>query len=148
MDYKEGEDKMFEKVLRSVRKIHKDSLRSLGDKASITFTYINKVEKKENPPSKNFIRKIIKVYPEDKKILLESYVKDLLPEGESIEIFRENITKIEKIEHKLFERLTKEQKKLVLNDLLDKVELTSYREGKHLQEQKEIERMKNYINEF
>lgn len=136
---------MFGEILRNIRKKHNDSLRGLGEKSGIVFTYIAKVEKGENPPSKNFVEKMIKAYPMSKKKLLEAYVKEILPSDETIKIFKDEENTIEDIQNILISRLPKEERKIFLQNLIDKIELESLRQGKKLEDQEEIKKIREYI---
>lgn len=139
---------MFGEILKSIRKKHNDSLRRLAEKSGIVFTYIAKVENGENPPSKNFIEKIVKVYPTSKKILLEAYVKEMLPSSETINIFKSTDNTIEDIQNILISKLSTEERKIFLNNLVDKIELESLRQGKKLEDQEEINLIREHIKKL
>ena len=53
----------FGEVLKEIRLYNGDTLRSLGEKINLSFTYIDKIEKNGTPINKGFLEKLLIVYP-------------------------------------------------------------------------------------
>lgn len=69
----------FGDLLKKIRNEKGDSLRVLGEKMDIAFTYIDKIEKGISPVSKNFFEKIVTVYPDYQEEFTEAYLSEVLP---------------------------------------------------------------------
>lgn len=69
----------FSKLLRKIRTHNKDSYRKLGEKTGIIFSYFDKIERGVSPASQKVLEALIKVYPENKEELIDSYCETLLP---------------------------------------------------------------------
>lgn len=139
---------MFGEILKEVRNSHKHSLRELGEKTGILFTYISKVENNLKSPPKDFVSKIIKVYPLEKNKLLKAYLTDLLPDNETIEIFKNEKNSLTDIHSFLFSKLTTKEKKEYLNNLVEKIEYMAYKQGKIEEDKKEIDMIRKYIEKL
>ena len=138
----------FGEVLKKIRKENGDSLRTLGEKLDIVFTYVDKIEKGISPINKNVLEKLIKVYPLRKSELMGAYLKEVVPEDETTyikEIF-EKKEKVDEIYEVLLSKLTKEEKKDFLNNLVEKIELKSLKKGNYESDKEQIELVKKLID--
>ena len=70
----------FGDYLKKIRLENNDSLRKLGEKLNFNFNYIAQIEKGTSPVGKNFISRLIEVYPDKENKLMEMYLKEVLPE--------------------------------------------------------------------
>lgn len=137
----------FGEVLKKIRKENGDSLRTLGEKLDIVFTYVDKIEKGISPINKNILDKLMKTYPLRKSELMEAYLKEVVPEDEATyirEIF-EKKEKADEIYEVLLSKLTKEEKKDFLNNLVEKIELKSLKNGNYESDKSQIELVKKLI---
>lgn len=137
----------FGEVLKKIRKENGDSLRTLGEKLDIVFTYVDKIEKGISPINKNILEKLMKTYPLRKSELMEAYLKEVVPEDEATyikEIF-EKKEKADEIYEVLLSKLTKEEKKDFLNNLVEKIELKSLKNGNYESDKSQIELVKKLI---
>jgi len=139
---------MFGEILKEIRNNHNDSLRKLGEKTGILFTYISKIENGTRSPSKDFVSKIVKIYPLDKRKLLQAYLTDLLPNDETMKLFKDDENSVKDIHDILFAKVSAEYKKLFLNMLIQRIEVESYEKGKLQEDKKEIEEIKKLIKEL
>ena len=71
----------FGKILKEIRLKNNDSLRGLGEKIDISFSYIDQIEKGLRPINKDILEKFIKVYPLYKKQLEKAYLDEIMPES-------------------------------------------------------------------
>lgn len=141
---------MFGEILKKIRKENGDSLRGLGEKIDVAFTYIDKIERGYSPINKPILEKLIKEYPLRKNELMEAYLIEVMPENENIhlkEIFNKNNT-INKIYETLLTKLTNEEKKDFLNNLIEKIELKSLKNGNYEEDKKQIEIIKELITKI
>ena len=102
----------FGEVLKKIRKENDDSLRGLGEKIDVAFSYIDKIERGLSPINKTILEKLIKQYPLRKTELIKAYLNEVIPENEIEHIKnifekKENIGDIYEI---LLSRLTKEER--------------------------------------
>lgn len=137
----------FGEILKKIRKENGDSLRTLGEKLDIVFTYVDKIEKGISPINKNILEKLMKTYPLRKSELMEAYLKEVVPEDEATyikEIF-EKKEKADEIYEVLLSKLTKEEKKDFLNNLVEKIELKSLKNGNYESDKSQIELVKKLI---
>ena len=132
---------MFGEVLKEIRQKNGDSLRSLGEKIDNNFSYIDRIEKGKVPASKVTLKKILEVYPFEKEELIKAYCDDLLPDEAKKYILKTNDKNdfMEKI-IMLIKDLEKENKKMVLLGIIEKLEYISLKNGKY-------ELVKNILNE-
>lgn len=121
----------FGEVLKEIRVKHGDSLRGLGEKIDNNFSYIDKVEKGISPISRNLFEKLIKVYPLDKKRLMKAYCDELLPEE-----VKDYIIPKEQKENflgdlfELVKMMDKEQQKIIIFNIIERLEYLSLKDGK------------------
>ncbi|WP_338948086.1 helix-turn-helix transcriptional regulator [Fusobacterium varium] len=137
----------FGEVLKKIRKENGDSLRTLGEKLDIVFTYVDKIEKGISPINKNILEKLIKTYPLRKSELMKAYLKEVVPQDDTTyirEIF-EKKEKVDEIYEILLSRLSKEEKKDFLNNLVEKIELKSLKNGNYDTDKGQIELVKRLI---
>lgn len=71
----------FGKTFKEIRLKNNDSLRGLGEKIDISFSYIDQIEKGLRPINKYILEKFIKVYPLYKKQLEKAYLDEIMPES-------------------------------------------------------------------
>ncbi|WGM54835.1 putative repressor protein CI [Fusobacterium phage vB_FnuS_FNU4] len=71
----------FGKTFKEIRLKNNDSLRGLGEKIDISFSYIDQIEKGLRPINKDILEKFIKVYPLYKKQLERAYLDEIMPES-------------------------------------------------------------------
>lgn len=70
----------FGKVLKKIRNEQGDSLRKLAGKTGIFFTKISKIENGEILINEDTLKKFITEYPLHRKILIEAYANEMLPD--------------------------------------------------------------------
>jgi lexA repressor len=71
----------FGEIFKEIRLKNNDSLRGLGEKIDISFSYIDQIEKGLRPINKDILEKIIKVYPLYKRQLEKAYLDEIMPES-------------------------------------------------------------------
>lgn len=71
----------FGKAFKEIRLKNNDSLRGLGEKIDISFSYIDQIEKGLRPINKDILEKFIKVYPLYKGQLEKAYLDEIMPES-------------------------------------------------------------------
>ena len=122
--------KSFGEVLKEVRIKNGDSFRTLADKIDIIFSYIDKVEKGVRPINKEMFSRLLKVYPFDKKKLIVAYTFEVFPENaiKDLDLLK-NTNDYEFIYKFLFENLTDEEKKNLLKNIFDRLEVDCYKKG-------------------
>lgn len=111
-------------LIKKIRLKNGDSLRSLGEKTDVFFTYIDKIEKNQSPLNKNMLEKLMKIYPLEKEILLNAYVNEVVP-TEYIDIIKNNkeTNNYNDIYNNIFKNLDVNSQKTILNIMLDKYKL-------------------------
>lgn len=121
----------FGEILKEIRIKHGDSLRGLGEKIDNNFSYIDKVEKGVTPISRNLFEKLLKTYPLDKKRLMKAYCDELLPDD-----VKEYIMPKEQKENflgdlfELVKLMDKEQQKIIILNIIERLEYLSLKDGK------------------
>ena len=133
----------FGQTLKEIRLKNGDSLRSLGNKTDVFFTYIDKIEKGVNVINKKLLEKLIATYPLDEKILIDSYIKEMLPVNINL-----SDNNNENIYFKFLKSLDLEERKTIYSIILDKVELISLKNGSYEDKKEEIEKAKNLISQL
>jgi transcriptional regulator with XRE-family HTH domain len=121
----------FGEILKEIRIKHGDSLRGLGEKIDNNFSYIDKVEKGVTPISRNLFEKLLKTYPLDKKRLMKAYCDELLPDDvkdyimpkEQKENFLGDLFELVKL-------MDKEQQKIIIFNIIERLEYLSLKDGK------------------
>lgn len=131
---------MFGKTLKKIRQKNGDSLRSLGEKIDNNFSYIDRIEKGKVPASKVTLRKLLEVYPFEKEELINAYCDDLLPDEAKRYIENNNKDDFMNKIITLVKGLEKENKKMVLLGIIEKLEYISLKNGKY-------DLVKNILNE-
>ena len=71
----------FGEIFKEIRLKNNDSLRGLGEKIDISFSYIDQIEKGLRPINKDILEKFIKVYPLYKRQLEKAYLDEIMPES-------------------------------------------------------------------
>lgn len=149
----------FSEVLKSVRNSHGDSLRKLSEKTGINFSYIDKVEKEIRPVNSEFLEKIIKEYPENKKELISAYCTEMIPDFVIEEIRKparidelllviKNSESLEELYNMLFKELENDEQKEILNIIIDRLEFLSYKKGTYEKNKEKIEEFKKILAEI
>lgn len=139
----------FGDLLKEIRTKHGDSLRKLGDKTGMIFTYIDKIEKGQTEPSENIIRELFRVYPTYRKVLSEAYIKEKVPQFVLEELKKEEITTdyLDRI-LVLLQLLGVNEQKILLTNIVEKVELSAYQNGTLLEMKDLLEEIKEKIEEL
>ena len=143
----------FSEILKKIRNENGDTLRSLSEKINMAHTYINRIEKKETPPSKNFLEQILKVYPTHENELVQAYLEELLPENIAEKIIKNNTLLLETGNDKalvnyLMDNSTKEDRKAVLELMVLQRELEARKNGTYENRKAELEEMKKKIEKL
>lgn len=136
----------FGETLKDIRKEHKDSLRTLANKLGVTHSYIQRIEENKIPISKNYFDKILKYYPLQKNRLIKSYLEETLPD----EVQKEIGLKIENNflddMKNLIKMLDKENQKLAFLYIVERLEVTSIKNGTYDKVKSILEEVKEKIN--
>ncbi len=143
----------FSEVFKEIRNKSGETFRSLSEKIDMAHTYINRIEKGETPPSKNFIDKILKVYPEYEKELVQAYLEELLPENIAERVIKDNTLLLKDGTDKallnyLIENATKEERKAVLELMVLQRELAARKTGTYESRKDELEEIKKEIEKL
>lgn len=141
--------KPFGEILKEIRIKNGDSFRTLADKIDIIFSYIDKVEKGVRPINKEMFSRLLKVYPLDKKKLMVAYTYEVFPENaiKDLDLLRET-DNYEFIYKFLFENLTDEEKKNLLNNMYDRLEVDLYKKGTYEKNKEKLNLIKSKINKL
>lgn len=150
---------IFGKVLKEIRTKKGDSLRKLGEKTGVVFTYIDKIEKGEKPINSEILSKLIKEYPLNKKELVEAYTKEMVPDFVVEEIKKDkkaddfiSLVKIsddlEELYNMLFKGLELTEQKEILNTIVERLELLSYKKGQLEENKDKIEKIKETLKKL
>ncbi len=141
--------KSFGEVLKEVRIKNGDSFRTLADKIDIIFSYIDKVEKGVRPINKEMFSRLLKVYPFDKKKLIVAYTFEVFPENaiKDLDLLK-NTNDYEFIYKFLFENLTDEEKKNLLKNIFDRLEVDCYKKGTYEKNKEKLEFIKSKIDKL
>lgn len=150
---------IFGKVLKEIRTKKGDSLRKLGEKTGVVFTYIDKIEKGEKPINSEILSKIIKEYPLNKKELVEAYTKEMVPDFVVEEIKKDekaddfiSLVKVsddlEELYNMLFKGLELTEQKEILNTIVERLEVLSYKKGQLEENKDKIEKIKETLKKL
>lgn len=150
---------IFGKVLKEIRTKKGDSLRKLGEKIGVVFTYIDKIEKGEKPINSEILSKIIKEYPLNKKELVEAYTKEMVPDFVVEEIKKDekaddfiSLVKVsddlEELYNMLFKGLELTEQKEILNTIVERLEVLSYKKGQLEENKDKIEKIKETLKKL
>lgn len=147
MNIENGNRKPFGEILKEVRIKNGDSFRSLADKIDIIFSYIDKVEKGVRPINKEMFSRLLKVYPLDKKKLMVAYTFEVFPENaiKDLDLLKDT-NDYEFIYKFLFENLTDEEKKSLLKNMFDRLEVDCYKKGTYEKNKEKLELIKSKID--
>ena len=139
--------KNFGETLKEIRIKNGDSFRSLADKINIIFSYIDKVEKGIRPINKEMFSRLLNVYPLDKKKLMVAYTFEVFPENAIKDLKLLNDTNdYEYIYKFLFENLTDEEKKSLLKNMYDRLEIDCYKKGSYESNKEKLNLIKSKID--
>ena len=139
--------KNFGETLKEIRIKNGDSFRSLADKINIIFSYIDKVEKGIRPINKEMFSRLLNVYPLDKKKLMVAYTFEVFPENAIKDLKLLNDTNdYEYIYKFLFENLTDEEKKSLLKNMYDRLEIDCYKKGTYENNKEKLNLIKSKID--
>lgn len=139
--------KNFGETLKEIRIKNGDSFRSLADKINIIFSYIDKVEKGIRPINKEMFSRLLNVYPLDKKKLMVAYTFEVFPENAIKDLKLLNETNdYEYIYKFLFENLTDEEKKSLLKNMYDRLEIDCYKKGTYENNKEKLNLIKSKID--
>ena len=149
MNIENGNRKPFGEILKEVRIKNGDSFRSLADKIDIIFSYIDKVEKGVRPINKEMFSRLLKVYPLDKKKLMVAYTFEVFPENaiKDLDLLKDT-NDYEFIDKFLFENLTDEEKKSLLKNMFDRLEVDCYKKGTYEKNKEKLELIKSKIDKL
>lgn len=149
MNIENGNRKPFGEILKEVRIKNGDSFRSLADKIDIIFSYIDKVEKGVRPINKEMFSRLLKVYPLDKKKLIVAYTFEVFPENaiKDLDLLKDT-NDYEFIYKFLFENLTDEEKKSLLKNMFDRLEVDCYKKGTYEKNKEKLELIKSKIDKL
>ena len=149
MNIENGNRKPFGEILKEIRIKNGDSFRSLADKIDIIFSYIDKVEKGVRPINKEMFSRLLKVYPLDKKKLMVAYTLEVFPENaiKDLDLLKDT-NDYEFIYKFLFENLTDEEKKSLLKNMFDRLEVDCYKKGTYEKNKEKLELIKSKIDKL
>lgn len=138
----------FGEVLKKIRKEKNDTVRSLAEKAGISYSFIGRVEKDSAPVSRNFVDKIMKVYIDKEEELLKAYMETKIPESisEKNKILAENND--ENLIRQLLSEATPEDRKAVLELLVLQREVEARKNGTYEKRKKELDAIKKEIEKL
>lgn len=144
---------IFGKVLKNIRTKNNDSLRTLGNKAEMVFTYVDKIEKGERPVNKEILEKLLKVYPEYEKELTEAYLEEVLPDGIAKKVIQDKKHLLtEGNDKKLIDYLLTEaneaDRKAILELMVLQREVEARKNGTYEERKKEIEEMRKLVSQL
>ena len=122
--------KTFGEILKEIRIKNGDTFRSLAEKIDISFSYIDKVEKGLRPINKEMFSNLLRVYPFDKKRLIEAYTLEVFPENAIKELkLLKDTNDYEYIYEFLFNNLTDIEKKNLLKNMFERLEVELFKKG-------------------
>ena len=141
----------FGDILKEVRLKNGDSLRSLGYKLDVAFSYIDNIEKGKRPISKELFEKIISCYPFDKDKLIKAYCDEMLPNS-----IKESFSNANKDEKKdllldiflLMKNFDIDTKKNIMNSIVKELEYITLKQGKYEKAEKIFEEIKDKIKKL
>lgn len=122
--------KPFGEILKEIRIKNGDTFRSLAEKIDISFSYIDKVEKGLRPINKEMFSNLLRVYPFDKKRLIDAYTLEVFPENAIKELkLLKDTNDYEYIYEFLFNNLTDIEKKNLLKNMFERLEVELFKKG-------------------
>lgn len=142
----------FAEVLKKIRTEKNDTVRKLAEKAEISFSFISRVEKGTAPVSENFVKKLIKAYPDKAEELLNAYLDmktpvDIKKNTEiGIKLFENSNPK--KLINFLLDQSTPEEIKSFLEFILLQTELRFRKNGTYEKMKNDLEMIKKEIEKL
>ncbi len=139
--------KTFGEILKEIRIKNNDSFRSLAEKIDISFSYIDKVEKGLRPINKEMFSNLLRVYPFDKKRLIDAYTLEVFPENAIKELkLLKDTNDYEYIYEFLFNNLTDIEKKNLLKNMFDRLEVELFKKGTYENNKEKLNIIKSKID--
>ena len=139
--------KTFGEILKEVRIKNGDTFRSLAEKIDISFSYIDKVEKGLRPINKEMFSNLLRVYPFDKKRLIDAYTLEVFPENAIKELkLLKDTNDYEYIYEFLFNNLTDIEKKNLLKNMFDRLEVELFKKGTYENNKEKLNIIKSKID--
>lgn len=139
--------KPFGEILKEVRIKNGDTFRSLAEKIDISFSYIDKVEKGLRPINKEMFSNLLRVYPFDKKRLIDAYTLEVFPENAIKELkLLKDTNDYEYIYEFLFNNLTDIEKKSLLKNMFDRLEVELFKKGTYENNKEKLNIIKSKID--
>lgn len=139
--------KTFGEILKEIRIKNGDTFRSLAEKIDISFSYIDKVEKGLRPINKEMFSNLLRVYPFDKKRLIDAYTLEVFPENAIKELkLLKDINDYEYIYEFLFNNLTDIEKKNLLKNMFDRLEVELFKKGTYENNKEKLNIIKSKID--
>lgn len=139
--------KSFGEILKEVRIKNGDTFRSLAEKIDISFSYIDKVEKGLRPINKEMFSNLLRVYPFDKKRLIDAYTLEVFPENAIKELkLLKDTNDYEYIYEFLFNNLTDIEKKNLLKNMFDRLEVELFKKGTYENNKEKLNIIKSKID--
>jgi hypothetical protein len=139
--------KPFGEILKEVRIKNGDTFRSLAEKIDISFSYIDKVEKGLRPINKEMFSNLLRVYPFDKKRLIDAYTLEVFPENaiKDLKLLKDT-NDYEYIYEFLFNNLTDIEKKNLLKNMFDRLEVELFKKGTYENNKEKLNIIKSKID--
>lgn len=139
--------KTFGEILKEIRIKNGDTFRSLAEKIDISFSYIDKVEKGLRPINKEMFSNLLRVYPFDKKRLIDAYTLEVFPENAIKELkLLKDTNDYEYIYEFLFNNLTDIEKKNLLKNMFDRLEVELFKKGTYENNKEKLNIIKSKID--
>ena len=143
----------FGEALKKARNDNKDSLRDLGKKAGFSHVYMAQIEKSERPVSKNAFAKLLEIYPEHEKELMNAYLEEIIPDGIIHKVLKNTDFILEKGSDKalvnyLYSVITPENRKAVLELMVLQMEVEARERGCYEADKEELEEIKKEIEKL
>ena len=139
--------KTFGEILKEIRIKNGDTFRSLAEKIDISFSYIDEVEKGLRPINKEMFSNLLRVYPFDKKRLIDAYTLEVFPENAIKELkLLKDTNDYEYIYEFLFNNLTDIEKKNLLKNMFDRLEVELFKKGTYENNKEKLNIIKSKID--
>ena len=139
--------KPFGEILKEIRIKNGDTFRSLAEKIDISFSYIDKVEKGLRPINKEMFSNLLRVYPFDKKRLIDAYTLEVFPENAIKELkLLKDTNDYEYIYEFSFNNLTDVEKKNLLKNMFDRLEVELFKKGTYENNKEKLNIIKSKID--
>ena len=139
--------KTFGEILKEIRIKNGDTFRSLAEKIDISFSYIDKVEKGLRPINKEMFSNLLRVYPFDKKRLIDAYTLEVFPKNaiKDLKLLKDT-NDYEYIYEFLFNNLTDIEKKNLLKNMFDRLEVELFKKGTYENNKEKLNIIKSKID--